>query len=51
MSPDDFLRRPKFSAGIGANSFVALSKFWDGDADLFFTTIETIFWVKGIYDE
>jgi len=43
MSPDDFMRRPNLSAGIGTNSSVALPKFWDGDADLFLRLLKQFF--------
>ena len=49
LSPDDFVSRS--SNTITGTSGVILPKFWDGNADLFFSTIETIFRVKGINSE
>ena len=49
LSPDDFVLRS--SNTMTGTSGVILPKFWDGDADLFFSTIETIFRVKGINSE
>ena len=49
LSPDNFVLRSSY-AGT-STSGVVLPKFWDGDADLFFSTIEAIFRVRGIGDE
>ena len=39
------------SNNVTGTSGLALPKFWDGDADLYFSTIETIFRVRGINSE
>ena len=49
LSPDDFVLRS--SNNVTGTSGLTLPKFWDGDADLYFSTIETIFRVRGINSE
>ena len=49
LSPDDFVLRS--SNNVTGTSGLTLPKFWDGDADLYFSTIETIFRVRGIHSE
>ena len=49
LSPDDFVLRS--SNNVTGTSGLILPKFWDGDADLYFSTIETIFRVRGINSE
>ena len=49
LSPDDFVLRP--SNNVTGTSGLILPEFWDGDADLYFSTIETIFRVRGINSE
>ena len=49
LSPDDFVLRS--SNNVTGTSGLTLPKFWDGGADLYFSTIETIFRVRGINSE
>ena len=49
LFPDDFVLRS--SNNVTGTSGLILPKFWDGDADLYFLKIETIFRVRGINSE
>ena len=49
LSPDNFVLRS--GNNVTGTSGLTLPKFWDGDADLYFSTIETIFRVRGINSE